>query len=405
KKDPGIPNLYPFKEQLLRQMEERKLRIEQDRERRKLERHEELSKRRDLKSIQADAERRAEEFNNRHSMQDSNKKSHFFFIEQSRKQYYKEFKKVVEAADVILQVLDARDPLGCRCLEVERAIFSSGSKKKLVLLLNKIDLIPRDNIEKWLKYLRNELPAIAFKASTQSQKDHIARSKVAVTTASKNSLNASICYGADTLMKLLSNYCRNLGLKTSITVGVVGLPNVGKSSVINSLKRSRACTVGSEPGVTKNMQEINLDKHIKLLDSPGIVMSKRNDNTGLILRNCVKLDEVQDPIPAVEAILKRCNRQQIMEKYCIPEYNNVNDFLSLLAHRLGRLKKGGIPNVEAAAKSILTDWNSGKISYYTHPPEQHKLPSHISAEIVTEWSQAFDIVSSALTITRTLIHL
>ncbi|XP_026684937.1 guanine nucleotide-binding protein-like 3 homolog [Diaphorina citri] len=69
------------------------------------------------------------------------------------------------------------------------------------------------------------------------------------------------------------NYTRNKDIKTSITVGVVGLPNVGKSSIINSLKRARACNVGSEPGVTRNLQEIQLDSKIKLLDSPGIVFA------------------------------------------------------------------------------------------------------------------------------------
>lgn len=59
-------------------------------------------------------------------------------------------------------------------------------------------------------------------------------------------------------MSLLSNYCRNKDIKTSIRVGVVGLPNVGKSSLINSLKRARACNVGATPGVTKTMQEVNL---------------------------------------------------------------------------------------------------------------------------------------------------
>ena len=89
-------------------------------------------------------------------------------------------------------------------------------------------------------------------------------------------------------MNVLGNYCRNTGVKTSITVGIVGLPNVGKSSIINSLKRSKACQVGAIPGVTKAMQEIQLDKHIKLLDSPGIVMATSSHHSA-VLRNSLKV--------------------------------------------------------------------------------------------------------------------
>lgn len=64
-------------------------------------------------------------------------------------------------------------------------------------------------------------------------------------------IQTSKCLGADTLMTLLGNYARNKGIKTAIRVGVVGLPNVGKSSIINSLKRNKSCNVGAVPGVTK----------------------------------------------------------------------------------------------------------------------------------------------------------
>lgn len=70
-------------------------------------------------------------------------------------------------------MLDARDPLGCRCTQLEEMIMASGTNKKLVLLLNKIDLVPRDIVEKWLMYLRSEFPAVAFKASTQNQKQKL----------------------------------------------------------------------------------------------------------------------------------------------------------------------------------------------------------------------------------------
>lgn len=91
---------------------------------------------------------------------------------------------------------------------------------------------------------------MAFKASTQNQSRKLGQRKFSKMKNDK-AIQGSTCFGAELLMSLLANYCRNKGIKTSIRVGVVGLPNVGKSSIINSLKRSRACNVGATPGVTK----------------------------------------------------------------------------------------------------------------------------------------------------------
>lgn len=80
-------------------------------------------------------------------------------------------------------------------------------------------------------------------------------------------------------MNILKNYARVVGEKKAkqlISVGVIGFPNVGKSSIINSLKRCRAAAIGNTPGVTKAMQEINLDKNIVLIDSPGVVLTTQD---------------------------------------------------------------------------------------------------------------------------------
>lgn len=87
-----------------------------------------------------------------------------------------------------------------------------------------------------------------------------------------------------------------LQIKKSITVGVIGLPNVGKSSLINSLKRSHVVNVGATPGLTRSLQEVQLDKNVKLLDCPGVVMlrSASEDDASIALRNCKRIEKLDD---------------------------------------------------------------------------------------------------------------
>merc|ERR1711935_1120318 len=162
-----------------------------------------------LESLVASAKQKDNAFNNRSEVEKT--AMNLGCSDRSAKAYYKEFRKVVDAADVILQILDARDPLGSRCKEVEQSVVNFGGKR-LVLVLNKADLVPRENLLKWVKYLRREYPTIAFKASTQSG-GRLGQAKVDL----KNEdavLTTSKCVGADTLLSLLGNYCRNKDIKT-----------------------------------------------------------------------------------------------------------------------------------------------------------------------------------------------
>lgn len=252
-----------------------------------------------------------------------------------------------------------------------------------------IDLVPKEVVEQWLKCLRQEFPTIAFKASTQAQRQHTGHLMTDSNHQVPDELaTSSSCLGGAALLALLKNYCRNVDIKTSIRVGVIGYPNVGKSSLINSLKRSKVCGVAATPGFTKTVQEVHLDRHIKLIDCPGIVFANlQDDGMGLLLRNCMRVDQLNDPIEAVDTILKRCCREDLMRWYSISIFDNTVSFLDQLARLRGKLKKGGTADTVAMARAVLHDWNSGKLAFYTLPPVNVKKPE--SSIIVHEWADEF----------------
>ncbi|KAL0744227.1 hypothetical protein Bca4012_085740 [Brassica carinata] len=420
-KDPGIPNDWPYKEQELKALEARRASALEEIEQKK-EAHKEKTKKRKLGlAVDEDEDNKTGEgYGEGKSGDDLTRVVNV--RDNSERAFYKELVKVIDLSDVILEVLDARDPLGTRCVDMERMVMQAGPNKHLVLLLNKIDLVPREAAEKWLKYLREEFPAVAFKCSTQEQRSNLGW-KSSKASKPSNILQTSDCLGADTLIKLLKNYSRSHELKKSITVGIIGLPNVGKSSLINSLKRAHVVNVGATPGLTRSLQEVHLDKNVKLLDCPGVVMLKSSGNDASIaLRNCKRIEKLEDPVSPgnwkieimqimieyqinlsdltvkssalwgniVKEILKLCSPQLLVTLYKIPDFEAVDDFLYKVATVRGKLKKGGLVDIEAAARIVLHDWNEGKIPFYTMPPKRDQ-GEHAESKIVTELAKEFNI--------------
>merc|ERR1711936_361139 len=134
---------------------------------------------------------------------------------------------------------------------------------------------------------------------------------------------------------------------------------------------------------------IQLDSKIKLLDSPGLVLASGNmSDASVALRNAMKVETLDDPITPVVAILGRVPRSHIMLQYGVGNFDDTAEFLAKLAIQMGKLKKGGVPDRNMAARIVLGDWNTGKIKYFTHPPEAR---GNISSEIVQEFSKDFSL--------------
>jgi nuclear GTP-binding protein len=352
----------------------------------------------------------------------------------SRKAYDKVFKQVVEQADVVLYVLDARDPEGTRSRNVEGAVMAAaGGGKRLILILNKVDLIPPPVLCGWLAHLRRFFPTLPLRASNPAPNAH-----------TFNHRDITVQSTSAALFRALKAYAASRNLKRAISVGVIGYPNVGKSSVINALLsrlsggrgQRAACPAGAEAGVTTAIRAVKIDNRLTLLDSPGIVFpSTTTDNTTttfipknpteahahLVLLNAIPPKQIDDPVPAVSLLLKRLSATpELMERmtkvYDLPPLlsNPENgdatmDFLIQVARKRGRLGRGGVPNVNAAAMTVVTDWRDGRIQGWIEPPvlpvagagngsnggKGAKIADEEvmadQKEIVTEWAKEFKL--------------
>lgn len=486
KKDPGIPNLFPYKERLLQQIEEAKIQKQEDLRRRK-EAAKAAKAQKDgtgeddaaegadlgdghmrddaemmdedgvdesdpMAALIASARAAAEKYDkdletdDDEGMDDDDSDDDEDSSEgdegqgaievtegaTSRKAYDKVFKQVVEQADVVLYVLDARDPEGTRSRDVERSVMAAASGgKRLMLILNKVDLIPPPVLRGWLAHLRRYFPTLPLRASNAAPNAH-----------TFNHRDMTVQSTSSALFRALKSFAAGRNLKRAVSVGVIGYPNVGKSSVINALMsrmggQRAACPAGAEAGVTTSIRAVKIDSKLTLLDSPGIVFpsttatssaafvpkNKAEAHAHLVLLNAVPPKHIEDPIPAVTLLLKRLSAhpelgRKVTEVYDLPPLlpnhdtgDMTTDFLVQVARKRGRIGRGGIPNLTAAAFTVVTDWRDGRIQGWTDAPvlavavdgktaaantgsvtvvnDEATLPDQ--KQIVTEWAKEFKL--------------
>jgi len=169
-------------------------------------------------------------------------------------------------------------------------------------------------------------------------------------------------------------------------VGFIGYPNVGKSSVINTLRSKKVCPAAPIPGYTKVWQYITLFRKIFLIDCPGVVYpGDENSETDCVLKGVVRIENLEEPAAFVPAVLERVKKEYLVKTYKIDGWTDSTDFLTILGKRMGRLKKGGDPDYNATAKTVLYDWQRGKLPFFLPPPfDVEPQPSNSSTLISTK---------------------
>lgn len=177
-------------------------------------------------------------------------------------------------------------------------------------------------------------------------------------------------FGKGSLIELLRQYAKLHGDRKQISVGLIGYPNVGKSSVVNTLKSKKVANVAPIPGETKVWQYITLTKKIYLIDCPGIVPPNQNDTPqDLVLRGTVRVENVENPEQYIDGMLKRVKQHHLERTYLMKGWNNHVEFLEMIARKTGKLLKGGEPDLDGVAKTVLNDFVRGKIPHFIPPPE------------------------------------
>jgi nuclear GTP-binding protein len=356
-----------------------------------------------LDALKKDAAKRGEEFQQQQDdieeedpFEADVEVNHNREAENTRKKFYAELRKVIALADIIIEVLDARDPGACRSIELEKEVYNAG--KKLVLLLNKIDLVPKHSVEAWKKHLQRSFPTVTFKAA-RSGTHRPTHANTSAENAPEGLLRSTHgVVGADELMQLLKNYARMNGgqLKAHTTVGIVGYPNTGKSSVINSMKRHNSVSVGGRAGVTKLMQEVPLDSKVTLIDSPGVVFEGSSEDPDVVLRNVVRVESISDPVGVVEALIMKTPREALLEFYGADhDFSTPGEFLIHVAQTRGKLRRGSGLDIPSAAKSVIQDWTAGRFRYFVMPPVVAEgsvaAVEAETADVVTSLAPALDI--------------
>lgn len=243
--------------------------------------------------------------------------------------------KLLDTSDVIIEVLDARFPEETRNREIEELIKKRG--KRLIFALNKVDLIDKDKF-----VAPDDLKPFVFVSCRKRQGSRILRDLI----------KREVKYKPDKFDRA--------------QVGIIGYPNTGKSSLINFLIGKSSAKTAYEAGFTKGLQKLRLSAKILLMDTPGVIPPSKYSHTDPlkisqhVMVGARNYDRVKNPEFIVSELVK-AYPSQVAKHYDFDFNGDVETLLENLGKKRNFLLKGSKVDEDRTARSILRDWQEGKI--------------------------------------------
>lgn len=250
--------------------------------------------------------------------------------------------------DVVYEVLDARIPSSSKVKDLDDIL----KNKPRIIIMTKIDLCDIKETDKWVKYYEQK----GF--------------KVIKTDLEKNPNIKPILKATDEIMSELNKKRESKGLlKRKYKALVVGIPNVGKSTLINRLAGKKATNVGNKPGVTKQTTWIRISDTLELLDTPGILWPKLDEQNAYNLASLTAIKEEVLPIYDVAyyvlTMLNKYYPKILLERYKIETLTDMDTDFEKIGKKRGCLVKGGEIDFEKVVNVILNDIKFGNIKNIT----------------------------------------
>ena len=295
---------------------------------------------------------------------------------------WKQLWMTVDKSQLLFQIVDGRNPLYYRCPDLEKYIKEVDPNKQCVLIVNKADLMYKKIRQNWADYFKiNNIKYIFFSATTELEKIEKGENDSEIIDESEYRIftrNDLVQYIKEEGEKIPKN--ENEKNKNTLMVGFIGYPNVGKSSIINVLMKTKKAGVASMPGRTKHYQTLFLpeepklnirQKSICLVDCPGLIFpSFTSSKADMLVNGIYPIDTLNDIYNPIQIIINRLPSKILCNFYKIilPDIYSAKQFLQVIAKKRGFYTGNGLPDEARTAKLVLKDYVSGKLLYcYLRP--------------------------------------